>query len=78
MDLGQLGALPLTLGALVTMGGLAVSVIKGYRWFLGQVKEVVSEALQTHEEKESAWQEEVKRRLDAIEEKVDRLTEHRR
>lgn len=75
MDLGQLGALPLTLGALVTMGGLAAGVIKGYRWFLDEVKRVVAEALAGHESKEAVWRNEVTRRLDEIERKVDRLTE---
>lgn len=77
MDLAHLGALPLTLGALLTMGGLVVSVIKGYRWFLDQITEIVSKALHEHEKNESGWQKEISRRLDVIEAKVDRLTERK-
>lgn len=75
MDLGQIGAVPLTLGALVTMGGIIVGVIRGYRWFLDEVKRVVTEALSSHEANESIWRAEVSRRLDAIERKLDQRNE---
>jgi hypothetical protein len=72
---GDLGVVPLTVGGVVAMISAVVGVIKTYRWFLAQIKEVVSDALRSHEDKETVWQTEVTRRLDVIEEKVDRLSE---
>lgn len=69
------GYLPITLGAGAVIVAGIVSIIKGYRWLVGEIREVINEAMSRHEQIESTWQREIERRLDVIEAKVDRLAE---
>lgn len=81
MDLGQIGTVPLTLGAVVTGGALVVGIVKGtvkvYDWFMAQVvarvAAVVSDALKGHEEKEEKWQQEITGQLGDIRERLARI-----
>jgi hypothetical protein len=67
--------LPVVLGALSVLGAVVIAIVKGYRWFLGEIKSVISGAMAAHEKAEGEWQKAIKERLDRIEAKVDRLTE---
>ena len=65
--------LPILLGAgALTVGGI-ISVLKGYKWLLREIRDAISEALSHHEQRESDWQGRIERRLDAIEAKMDEL-----
>ena len=64
------GALGLTVSGIVT-------VLKGYKWLLGEIRQVIVEQLGHHEARESEWQKGIERRLDVIEQKVDALIEGR-
>lgn len=70
--------LPLVLGAGGTAVAGIVAVVKGYRWFVGQIREVITEAMRNHERVEGEWQKAIERRLDDIERKVDALHEWKR
>lgn len=69
--------LPILAGAGALTVSVIVGVIRGYRWFLSQVREVITEAMRSHEAKEGEWQRAIGERLDRLEEKVDRLIEGR-
>jgi hypothetical protein len=69
------GYLPITLGAGAVIVGGIISVVKGYRWLITEIRAAITEALDHHTEVEAGWQREIERRLDAIESKVDRLAE---
>lgn len=67
--------LPIIIGAgTLTVGGI-VTVLKGWKAFLGEVRSVVSDAMRNHEAIEAAWQKAIEERLDRLETKVDRLIE---
>lgn len=65
--------LPVLLGSGALAAGGVMGVIRGYKWLLKEIRAAITEALEHHQETESEWQRGIERRLDAIEEKVDRL-----
>lgn len=68
---------PIILGALSLMLGGVIGVIKGYRWFLDEIRTAINTAIDRHSEAEAVWQREVERRLGSLESKMDRLLENK-
>lgn len=73
LDGGTLEHMPYFLGALVLMTTGLVSVLKGYRWLITEIRSAIAEALAHHQEVESTWQKAIEDRLGSIEEKIERL-----
>lgn len=75
MNPGVAEHLPIVIGALGVLGAGVISIVKGYRWLLSEIREAISDAMKHHEGVEGEWQKAIERRLEAIENKVDRLVE---
>jgi hypothetical protein len=67
--------LPIIVGALAVIGAGVISILKSYRWLIGEIRAAIGDAMKAHEGAESEWQRAIEDRLDRIETKVDRLTE---
>lgn len=75
MDANVVQHLPFVIGALGVVGAGVISIVKGYRWLLSEIRSAIKDEMAGHEKTEGAWQKAIERRLEAIESKVDRLME---
>lgn len=75
MDANVVQHLPFVIGALGVLGAGVISIVKGYRWLLSEIRSAITDAMAHHEHVEGEWQRDIERRLEAIENKVDRLIE---
>ena len=59
-------------GIFLTVSAI-VGILKGYKAFLSEIRQVVGGELRAHTDSEKTWQEQIERRLGEIERKVDEL-----